>query len=183
MVHISSPPVLRSQMAVNVFSTNNSDSVSRCEMLSWVNRALQLNYAKIEHLCSGAAYCQLMDILFPGCLPVKRVKVNARLEHEYVHNFKILQNSFKKAGVDKPVTGISGSFHSWTLLSLNPLLEVIPVDRLTKGRFQDNFEFLQWFKKLFEANYKDQKDCDPVAARQGLETGPTRTKGATAREN
>ena len=48
------PPVLRSQMAVNVFSTNNSDSVSRCDMLSWVNRALQLNYAKIEHLCSGA---------------------------------------------------------------------------------------------------------------------------------
>ncbi|CAL8329611.1 unnamed protein product [Merluccius merluccius] len=141
-------------MAVNVFSTNNGDSVSRCDMLSWVNRAnranLQLNYAKIEHLCSGAAYCQLMDVLFPGCLPVRRVKLNARVEHEYVHNFNILQNGFKKAGVDK----------------------VIPVDRLTEGRFQDNFEFLQWFKKFFEANYKDQKDHDPVAARQGLEAGP-----------
>ena len=27
------------------------------------------------------------------------------------------------------------------------------MDRLVKGRFQDNFEFLQWFKKFFDANY------------------------------
>ena len=42
-----------------------------------------------------------MDVLFPGCLPVKKVKLTPRLEHEYVHNLKILQNGFKKAGVDK----------------------------------------------------------------------------------
>lgn len=38
-----------------------------------------------------------------------------------------------------------------------------------KGKFQDNFEFVQWFKKFFDANY-DGKDYDPVAARQGQET-------------
>lgn len=32
-------------------------------------------------------------------------------------------------------------------------VQVIPVDKLVKGRFQDNFEFLQWFKKFFNANY------------------------------
>ena len=31
--------------------------------------------------------------------------------------------------------------------------QMVPVDRLIKGRFQDNFEFLQWFKKFFDANY------------------------------
>jgi len=36
-----------------------------------------------------------------------------------------------------------------------------------KGRFQDNFEFLQWFKKFFDANY-DGHDYDPVAERGGL---------------
>lgn len=32
----------------------------------------------------------------------------------------------------------------------------VPVDRLIKGRFQDNFEFLQWFKKFYDANYRGQ---------------------------
>ena len=48
-------------------------------------------------------------------------------------------------------------------------LQIIPVDKLVKGKFQDNFEFVQWFKKFFDANY-DGKEYDPVAARQGQET-------------
>lgn len=47
--------------------------------------------------------------------------------------------------------------------------KIIPVDKLVKGKFQDNFEFVQWFKKFFDANY-DGKEYDPVAARQGQET-------------
>lgn len=42
--------------------------------------------------------------------------------------------------------------------------QLIPVDRLIKGRFQDNFEFLQWFKKFFDANY-DGRDYDAYEAR------------------
>lgn len=53
----------------------------------------------------------------------------------------------------------------------NLSLQIIPVDKLVKGKFQDNFEFVQWFKKFFDANY-DGKDYDPVAARQGQETAP-----------
>jgi microtubule-associated protein, RP/EB family len=30
--------------------------------------------------------------------------------------------------------------------------QVVPVDRLVKGKFQDNLEFLQWFKRFFDAN-------------------------------
>lgn len=153
-------------MAVNVHSTSvNSDNMSRNDMLSWVNLSLQMNYSKIEHLCSGAAYCQLMDVLFTGTVPLKKVKFNAKLEHDYIHNFKILQNVFKKYEVDKE----------------------IPIDKLIKGKFQDNFEFMQWFKKFFDANY-DQKDYDPVAARQGQVTSgaspassaPAKAKGAAA---
>jgi RP/EB family microtubule-associated protein len=29
------------------------------------------------------------------------------------------------------------------------------VDRIIKAKFQDNFEFLQWFKKFFDANLED----------------------------
>ncbi|XP_016099365.1 microtubule-associated protein RP/EB family member 1-like isoform X3 [Sinocyclocheilus grahami] len=137
-------------MAVNVHSTSvTSDNLSRHDMLAWINESLQMNFTKIELLCSGAAYCQFMDMLFPGCIPLKKVKFGAKLEHEYLHNFKILQAAFKRMGVDK----------------------IIPVDKLVKGKFQDNFEFVQWFKKFFDANY-DGKDYDPVEARQGQDTMP-----------
>merc|ERR1712088_557159 len=79
-----------------------------------------------------------------GCIPLKRIKFDAKHEHEFINNFKALQNSFKKMGVDK----------------------VIPVERLVKGRFQDNFEFVQWFKKFFDANYQGD-DYDAAAARAG----------------
>uniref|UniRef100_A0A8P0SPR0 Microtubule-associated protein RP/EB family member 1 n=1 Tax=Canis lupus familiaris TaxID=9615 RepID=A0A8P0SPR0_CANLF len=116
------------KMAVNVYS-------------------MSLNLTKIEQLCSGAAYCQFMDMFFPGSIALKKVKFQAKLEHEYIQNFKILQAGFKRMGVDK----------------------IIPVDKLVKGKFQENFEFVQWFKKFFDANY-DGKDYDPVGARQGQVT-------------
>ncbi|KAI5934286.1 Microtubule-associated protein RP/EB family member 1 [Manis javanica] len=107
------------KMAVNVYSTSvTSDNLSRHDMLAWINESLQLNLTKIEQLCSGAAYCQFMDMLFPGSIALKKVKFQAKLEHEYIQNFKILQAGFKRMGVDK----------------------IIPVDKLVKGKFQDNFE-------------------------------------------
>ncbi|XP_062132772.1 microtubule-associated protein RP/EB family member 1 isoform X4 [Drosophila sulfurigaster albostrigata] len=136
-------------MAVNVYSTNvTSENLSRHDMLAWVNDCLQSQFTKIEELCTGAAYCQFMDMLFPNSVPVKRVKFRTNLEHEYIQNFKILQAGFKKMSVDK----------------------IIPVDKLIKGRFQDNFEFLQWFKKFFDANY-DGRDYDPLSQRGGIKLG------------
>ncbi|XP_076861569.1 microtubule-associated protein RP/EB family member 3b [Brachyhypopomus gauderio] len=142
-------------MAVNVYSTSMTiENLSRHDMLAWVNDSLQLSYTKIEQLCSGAAYCQFMDMLFPGCVLLKKVKFHAKLEHEYIHNFKVLQAAFKKINVDK----------------------IIQVERLVKGKFQDNFEFVQWFKKFFDANY-DGKEYDPQEARQGQEIVATPTQG------
>uniref|UniRef100_K7FHT3 Microtubule-associated protein RP/EB family member 1 n=1 Tax=Pelodiscus sinensis TaxID=13735 RepID=K7FHT3_PELSI len=132
-----------------IISTSvTSDNLSRHDMLAWINESLQLALTKIEHLCSaGAAYCQFMDMLFPGSVALKKVKFQAKLEHEYIQNFKILQAGFKRMGVDK----------------------IIPVDKLVKGKFQDNFEFVQWFKKFFDAKYNG-KEHDPVAAPHGPET-------------
>ncbi|XP_034555884.1 microtubule-associated protein RP/EB family member 3-like isoform X1 [Notolabrus celidotus] len=145
-------------MAVNVYSTSMTiENLSRHDMLAWVNDSLQLTYTKIEQLGSGAAYCQFMDMLFPGCILLKKVKFNAKLEHEYIHNFKVLQAAFKRMNVDK----------------------IIPVERLVKGKFQDNFEFLQWFKKFFDANY-DGKEYDPLMIRQGQEGTPPPNQASPA---
>jgi len=49
-------------------------------------------------------------------------------------------------------------------------VQIIPVEKLSKGRFQDNFEFVQWFKKFFDANY-DLHDYNAVTARAGEPLG------------
>merc|ERR1719410_2828435 len=97
-------------------------------------------------------------MLFPGCIQLKKVKFNTKLEHEYINNFKVLQNSFKSVNVDK----------------------IIPVDKLVKGRFQDNFEFVQWFKKFFDANYGGQ-EYDALAMRGGEQVGSTKPGGLVSR--
>merc|ERR1719471_1023300 len=93
-------------------------------------------------------------MLFPGSVQLKKVKFNTKLEHEYINNFKVLQNAFKSVNVDK----------------------VIAVDRLVKGRFQDNFEFIQWFKKFFDANYGGQ-EYDALAMRGGEQVGAAKSTG------
>lgn len=145
-------------MAVNVYSTNvTTENLSRHDVLAWVNDCLQSHFSKIEELCTGAAYCQYMDMLFPGSIPVKRIKFKTNLEHEYIQNFKLLQAAFKKKGVDK----------------------IVPIDKLVKGKFQDNFEFLQWFKKFFDANYSGQ-DYNAMLVREGQPMG---AGGASAPRN
>jgi len=49
-------------------------------------------------------------------------------------------------------------------------LQVIPVDRLIKARFQDNFEFLQWFKKFYDHNYRGDP-YNAMEARGGCALG------------
>ena len=48
--------------------------------------------------------------------------------------------------------------------------QVAPVDRLVKGRFQDNFEFIQWFKKFFDVNY-DGSEYDAFEMRGCINMG------------
>ena len=100
-----------------MYSTSvKTDNVSIHDMLAWVNDSLKTKYTKVEEMCSGSAYCQLMDMLFPGSVELKKVRLVTKLKHEYIQNFKVLQASFKKRGIDKKV----------------------PVEKLITGRFQVN---------------------------------------------
>ncbi|CAD5206621.1 unnamed protein product [Bursaphelenchus okinawaensis] len=144
-------------MVVNVYATSaTTDNLSRNELLAWVNDCLQSNFTKIEQLHTGAGYCLFTDFLFPDALPLKRVKWNSRLELDWLANWKLVQVSWKQLNVDK----------------------VVPVEKLIKGKFQDNFEFLQWFKKFFDANY-DGREYDPIAARNG-ENLPAGSEGTAS---
>ncbi|KAG7195786.1 uncharacterized protein KQ657_002171 [Scheffersomyces spartinae] len=103
---------------------------SRSELIQWLNTTLELNYTKVEQCGSGAAYCQLMDLIYGG-VPVHKVKFeSAHGEYDYRHNFKILQASFTR----------------------NHITKVIDVEKLIKCRLQDNLELLQWFRKHWMDN-------------------------------
>ncbi|KAF5394276.1 Microtubule-associated protein RP/EB family member 1 [Paragonimus heterotremus] len=163
------------QQAVNVHSTSQmTDNLSRNDILQWINCCLDSNYGKIEELCTGAAYCQLVDMLFPGTLVFKKVKFNTKLEHEYINNFKVLQSLFKRHGIDKVLSSLQAY-----------LFQEVPIEKLVKGKYQDNFEFVQWFKRLFDANYAGHP-YDALAARggerlQGSAKGPSKIGTAQAK--
>ena len=52
-----------------------------------------------------AKSCELTRTLMLGNLPMQRVKFDAKMEYEYLDNFKILQKAFKSNGVDKVSLG------------------------------------------------------------------------------
>lgn len=120
---------------------------SRQELVQWLNSLLQLNITKVEQCGTGAALCQVFDSIYMD-VPMSRVKFNVNGEWAYVQNFKILQNTFTKHQIDKP----------------------IPVEALVKCKMQDNLEFLQWTKKFWDLNFPDH-DYDAVARRKGAPLG------------
>ncbi|KAL4440911.1 hypothetical protein ABPG74_009324 [Tetrahymena malaccensis] len=129
-----------------VTTANQSNFLSRQEMLQWINDSLKLNEKKIENLGTGAIYCQLFDLVYPGKVQMAKVNWKAKYENEYVSNFKILQQAFDKMNVNKP----------------------IDVNKLIKCKYQDNLEFLQWMKKYHDQFRKNQdKPYDAVGRRNG----------------
>ena len=62
-----------------------------------------MNLTKIEMLGSGAVYCQLMDIIYPGHIAMNKVNWKAKLEYEFISNWKILQQAFIKLKIGRMI--------------------------------------------------------------------------------
>ncbi|GBG25730.1 Microtubule-associated protein RP/EB family member 1C [Hondaea fermentalgiana] len=119
---------------------NEAYFVGRREILEWLNGLCQLNLGKVEETANGAVVCQVMDALFPGTVPMKKVNWGARSDHEFVANYKVMQAVFDKVGITRH----------------------IPVDRLIRAKYQDNLEHLQWVRSVFldhEANIPEDYDA------------------------
>lgn len=108
-------------------------------------------------LLFSAALCQVYDSIFLD-LPMSRVKFNANTEYAYLENFKILSNTFRKHGLDRP----------------------IPVQDLIKCKMQDNLEFLQWTKRYWDQYYPGG-DYDALARRKGAPAGAAPSMPPSAR--
>ncbi|KAI0559366.1 Calponiny [Gracilaria domingensis] len=108
--------------------------VGRHQLLRWINELTGLNYSKIEQTASGVFACHVFDALFPGMVRLEKVKFNAKHAHEYIHNYKILQNAFNRAKLRKR----------------------IDVEKLVKAKYQDNLEFMQWIKAFYDAHASEE---------------------------
>jgi RP/EB family microtubule-associated protein len=128
----------------SIGTMNEAYFVGRKELLLWVNTNFKLNYDKIENVCTGALHCQIMDALHPGVVPLSKVNFNAKHDYEYIKNYKILQTVFTKLHIDK----------------------VIEVNKLIKGKYQDNLEFLQWMKRYWDVHWQGG-EYEAVGRRNG----------------
>mmetsp|Transcript_24571 Transcript_24571/g.52948 ORF Transcript_24571/g.52948 Transcript_24571/m.52948 type:complete len:465 (-) Transcript_24571:262-1656(-) len=133
---------------------------SRNDILSFINTLLNLNITKIEQTASGAVACQLTEYIFPNSVPMSRVNWAAKSSHEYVGNYKLLQNAFKKEKIQK----------------------YVDVDKLIRGKYQDNLEFCQWLKAFFDQTAPmmrgGREGYDPVAVRAKGKGGKAVASGA-----
>jgi len=114
--------------------------LSKGPLLEWLNDTLDVQLDKIEQAGSGAVYCQLLHLIDPKCIKIKKVNFQATTDNHMAaqRNWKYVQEALHKFHVTK----------------------IVPVERLLKGRFQDNLEFMQWFHMFFqEHNGNEQKEA------------------------
>lgn len=77
---------------------NEAYFVGKKVLVDWINNFLEINIEKVEQMATGAIYCNLMDALHPGTIPISRVDFTVKYAHDYTKNWKLVQNAFQKAG-------------------------------------------------------------------------------------
>ena len=75
--------------------------VGRKELTAWIQSSFNPAFQKVEDLANGVVYCQIINSVYPGALPMAKVKMDARTEVDCLHNFKLLQTAFNKKKVDR----------------------------------------------------------------------------------
>uniref|UniRef100_A0A671KN03 DNA (cytosine-5-)-methyltransferase n=1 Tax=Sinocyclocheilus anshuiensis TaxID=1608454 RepID=A0A671KN03_9TELE len=120
-------------MVVNVKIGDEKHNLS--ELLDWLNHILHATFSQLEHTCSGAAFCRLMDIIHPGSIDINKVKFTAKENADILDNYSLLQEAFSKAQIKKE----------------------LELKLLVNGDILKTLDLLTWFKDLYDHNVAKQK--------------------------
>ena len=116
-----------------------SKHLSQQTLIFWVNDITGLGYKHVEQLCTGEAYCALMNELFPMIINMDRVvKGPFILERHRLRNFKLLQQAFTKLNVQNYYIDNQISF-------------------IVQGNTARNYGLLKWFYKFYVNNSEEDK--------------------------
>ena len=122
-----------------------SKKLGRSELLTWVNKTVESDYIKIEDLSDGVGFCQIIDAFFKNISKeMNSLKLNAINEIELKQKNLCLLN---------------------TLLGKAGCIKHIDPNKLSKGLFSTNLEFLQF---LFDFIYKTFGSSLPKKKYRGL---------------
>jgi RP/EB family microtubule-associated protein len=122
-----------------------SKKLGRSELLTWVNKTVESDYIKIEDLSDGVGFCQIIDAFFKNISKeMNSLKLNAINEIELKQKNLYLLN---------------------TLLGKAGCIKHIDPNKLSKGLFSTNLEFLQF---LFDFIYKTFGSSLPKKKYKGL---------------
>ncbi|KAL1347361.1 hypothetical protein AAHE18_08G253400 [Arachis hypogaea] len=121
-------------MATSIGIMDSAYFVGRNDILTWINNRLQLNLSRIEEAASGAVQCQIMDMTYPGVVPMhKHIEVNRLVKGRPLDNLEFLQ--WLKRYCDSVNGGIMNENYN-------------PVERRCKGGKGGNSKILKSSKYL-----------------------------------
>jgi len=95
-------------------------NLGRLELLAWLNEMAESDYPKVELCSDGVAYCQILDAIHPGVVPLYRLNFNAKNKDDFTRNLKVLEDCVNKLKLSKQIS----------------------VASLSNGKFQSNMDFL-----------------------------------------
>ena len=94
--------------------TRPERALGRLELIQWVNASLTTDYADVRNCADGVAYCQLVDSVLPGRVPLTKLNFNAHGPDDNLRNLRVLEEALGALGVRK----------------------TLDVEALAKGRFK-----------------------------------------------
>lgn len=115
--------------------------------LSWAGSLLKLELNSLDQLASGAVYCQLLDIIYNGMVPMDRVNWTSDKPADFITNFELLKGLFTKFSINRDFN----------------------IEKLVSGDRSELFTLLQWIHIFSFSTRNLGKGYDPTARRFGNE--------------
>ena len=124
---------VRDASLVNTTAIKRSElhSISKSELMHWLNTALRVDYTSVTELGDGCAYAQIIDAVFPDVVPLHKVKFNASFPQDKERNLIVVRDALKKIGCEGPN---------------------VDVKNLLAGKYAANNDFTRWLFAVVNRN-------------------------------